>query len=68
MEKITLKNNLINWRDFENIEFLSIEKLSDENLHIELNGIGTVLFIVNDTELNNKVYSNCDELIAALNK
>jgi len=68
MEKITFKNNLINWRNFKNTEVLNIEKLSDENIHIELNGVGTILFIINDTELNGLVYANSDELIAELNK
>lgn len=66
MEKLTLKNGLVNWRQNENLRIESIEKLDDSSIHIEFNNFSTVLFLVKETELNGVVCYDSEELINKL--
>ena len=68
MENLIKKDNTITWRDIQNAEIISVVKLDEMALHLELNEYGTFYFDYPNTSVNKINYKSIDELINILNK
>ena len=66
MENLIKINNTITWRDIENAEIVSVEKLDELALHLTLAEYGTYYFDYPNTSVNDINYKSIDELITAL--
>jgi hypothetical protein len=66
MQILTKQGNTVTFRGQE-LTYISCVKLDDNMIHANFE-TQTILFFVDDTQLNGIVYSNSDELINALNK
>lgn len=76
MQKLDKVKGLVKWVKPEMYGFtqrdgliLEAYEVIDENtIHIAFENLGAFCFLVNDTELNGKVFANSDEFVAELDK
>lgn len=76
MQKLDKVKGLVKWvkpekygfTQRENLVVEAYEVIDENTIHIAFENLGAFCFLVNDTELNSKVFNNSDELIAELEK
>lgn len=76
MQKLSKVNGLVKWvkpemfgfTQRENLVLEAFEIIDENTIHIAFEDLGAFCFLVNDTELNGKVFNNSDEFIAEFEK